>query len=286
MILERHVEVLRAGFREHVHALVAGFGYCSECLRSRHVHDVQRHVASHLRQHDGAVGRLTFEQARTRVTVVFRVGLATRDVLLHEHVDRDAVLGVHHDRRAVFAGGLHRSQDLAVVGIEHTRVGHEQLERGDSFVVDEIRHVLQRLLIHTTDDLVERVVDGAVAACLAVPLGKALMHVLAVALQCHVDDGGDATPCGSDRSCLEGVTRTGTTERKFHVRVHVDATRYHVLALGVDHLVGHDAKRVGLPALQERTDRLAFNEHVNVVAPSRADYRAVFDEYLRHVVTP
>jgi hypothetical protein len=51
--------------------------------------------------------------------VVDRVGLAARERLLDKDVDRDAVLGVHHDHGAVLAGLLHRAQDLAVVAVEH-----------------------------------------------------------------------------------------------------------------------------------------------------------------------
>ena len=48
-----------------------------------------------------------------------RVGVAAGDRLRDQHVDRDAVLRVHHDERAVVRRPLHRAQDLAVVGVEH-----------------------------------------------------------------------------------------------------------------------------------------------------------------------
>ena len=102
----------------------------------------------------------------------FGIGLAAGERLGDEHVDGDAVLGVHHDHRPGLAGVLHRPQDLAVVGVEHAGVGHEQLEAGDALVVDEVRHRLQRLLVDAADDLVEAVVDGAVAVGLAVPVGE------------------------------------------------------------------------------------------------------------------
>ena len=162
------------------------------------------------------------------------IGLAAGQRLCDEHVDGDAVLGVHHDHRAALAGVLHRPQDLAVVAVEHAGVGHEQLEAGDALVVDEVLHRLQRLVVDAADDLVEAVVDGAVPVGLAVPVGEAVDHVLAGALHGDVDDGGDATPRGGDRAGLERVGRGGAAERQLHVGVHVDATRDHVLAGGVD----------------------------------------------------
>ena len=58
------------------------------------------------------------------------IGVAAGERLGDQHVDGDAVLGVHHDHRPGLAGVLHGRQDLSVVGVEHTGVGHEQLEAG------------------------------------------------------------------------------------------------------------------------------------------------------------
>ena len=227
--------------------------------------------------------RLTLEEARARVAVVLRVGLTTREVLLHEHVDRDAVFGVHHDRRAVVARLLHCAQDLAVVGVEHARIGHEQLERRDTLVLHEVVHVGECLVVDATDDLVERVVDRAIAGGLCVPLGERLLHVLAIALHGEVDDRGHTTPRRGGRSSFERVARKRATEWQLHVRVHVDATGHHVLTLGVDHLVGGDVQRLGLAALEERRNRVALDEDVDFVSPGRADDRAVLDQCACHV---
>ena len=63
-LLERQVQVLRAGLGEHVAPLVAGRGDLLERLAGRHVHDVQRHVAGHLGQHDRPVRGLALERRR------------------------------------------------------------------------------------------------------------------------------------------------------------------------------------------------------------------------------
>ena len=234
LILERQVEVLRTRLGEHVLAVVPRRGNLLERLRGRHVHDVERNVPRHLGELDGPVGRLPLELGGTGERVEPGIGLAPRQRLADEHVDRDAVLGVHHHDRAALAGILHRPQDLAVVGVEDAGVRHEQLEAGDALVVDEVRHRLQRLLVDAADDLVEAVVDRAVPVGLVVPLGEPVHHVLAGALHGEVDDGGDAAPRRGDRAGLERVGRGGATERELHVGVHVDAAGDHVLAGGVD----------------------------------------------------
>jgi hypothetical protein len=47
--------------------------------------------------------------------------------LLDEHVDRVAVLGVHHHERARLGGDLHRREERLVVDHQRALVGHEEL---------------------------------------------------------------------------------------------------------------------------------------------------------------
>ncbi len=89
-------------------------------------------------------------------------GLAPGQGLGHQHVDGDAVLGVHHDRGPVGPGLLHGPEDLAVGRVEDAGVGHEQLEARHP-LVDEHVHLLARLFVDVRHDHVEAVVDGAVA---------------------------------------------------------------------------------------------------------------------------
>ena len=150
-----------------------------------------------------------------------------------EHVDGDAVLGVHHDHRAVARGRLHGPQDLPVVAVEDARVGHEELEAGDA-LGDELVHRLERVVVDAADDLVERVVDRAVAVGLGVPGGEPVLHALAGALHGEVDDRRRAAPGRRAGAGLEGVGGERAAERQLHVRVAVDAARDDVLAGGVD----------------------------------------------------
>ena len=107
---------------------MASLGQRIERFRSRHVHDVQRHVARNFGQHNCAASCFTLQQAWSAVAVVLRVGFAACNVLLHQNVDSNAVFGVHHDGGTVVACLLHCSQDLAVVRIEHAGIRHKQFE--------------------------------------------------------------------------------------------------------------------------------------------------------------
>jgi hypothetical protein len=207
-------------------------------------------------------------------------GLTARQRLLHEHVDGDAVLGVHHDDGAVVGGALHGPQDLAVVGVEDARVGHEQLEAGDPLVVDEVVHGLQRVVVDVAEDHVEAVVDGAVAVGLGVPGRQPVLHHLAGALHGEVQDGGGATVSRRHRSRLERVGCERATEGQLHVGVHVDAAGDHVLASGVDGAVGADAR--GLARRVHGGDGLAVDEHIVGHRPARPDDGPAGDERSRH----
>ncbi len=166
-----------------------------------------------------------------------RAGLSPGGSLLAEHVDGDAVLGVHADHGAVLGGDLHGPEDLGVVAVEDARVGHEQLEAGDS-LGDEAVHLLEGSVVDVAQDHVEGVVDGALALGLGEPGVEALTHVLADPLDGEVDDRRGAAPRCRPRADLEGVGRERAPERQFHVGVAVDAPRYDVLARGVDDPVG------------------------------------------------
>lgn len=149
-------------------------------------------------------------------------------------------------------------------------------------VLDQADHVLQGVLVDPTDDLVERVVDGALTLGFAVPLSQSVVHVLAVALHSHVDDGGDATPGRRARAGLEGVGREGATEGQFHVGVNVDATGQHELALGVDDLVTTLLGAGEVTRCTDGGDLLALDEHVVLVHSGRRDHLSVLDQYLGH----
>ncbi|CAB4852090.1 unannotated protein [freshwater metagenome] len=225
--------------------------------------------------------RLRFQWRRARVAVELRVGLAAGECLLHQHIDGHTVLGVHHDHRATVGGGLHGLQDLTVIAVEHARVGHEQLEAADALVVHEVLHRLQRLIVDTTDDLVERVVDGALAVGLLVPCGQTLVHVLASALHGHVNDGGGAAPCGRSRAGFEGVAGERAAERQLHVRVHIDTAGDDVLAGSVDDAV--DALFGEVPGRAERADGLTVEQHVLGDDARGADDLAVLNQGGGHV---
>ena len=275
-LFQRQPEILRAGLGEHVATFMTGGGDLVQRVAGRHVHDVERHVAGDMAEHDGTMRGFGLERRGPGVAVELRVGVAAGQGLLHQHVDGDSVLGMHHDHRPALGGGLHGPQQLAVVAVEHARVGHEQLEAGDTLVVDEVLHALQRLLVDATDDLVEGVVDGALALCFAMPVGERSVHVAARVLHRHVDDRGDTAPRGSAGAGLERVAGQGAAKGHLHVGVHVDAAGDDVLAGRVDDPVaaflGEVARRT------ERGDGLVGDQHVLGDHAGGRDDPAVLDE--------
>ena len=251
-----------------------------ERVARAHVHDVERHVAGHVAEHDGAVRGLGLERRGPCVAVELGVGVAACDGLLHEHVDGRPVLGVHHDHGAALACRLHGAQDLAVVAVEHARVGHEQLEARDA-LVHQLVHRLERVVVDPADDLVERVVDGALALGLRVPRRETVLHALAGPLHGEVDDRRRAAERSCPRSGLEGVARERAAERQLHVGVAVDPARHDVLPGGVDHAIG-TGREVGaerrVAGGHQRDDLLAVDEHVHRLRGHGGDDEAAPDQ--------
>ena len=287
LIFERQVEVLRARLAEDVLAVVAGPRQLLDGLLRADVHDVQRR-AGEVRQHDRAVRGLLFHLPRAGDAVEVRRGLALLDELFGQHVDDRTVLGVHHRQQPRVRGDLHRAEDLRVVGVEHAGVGHEHLEARDA-LVDEARQSGEGVGIHPSDDLVEAVIDRAVARRELVPVREAVLHALAGALHGEVDDRRRPAPGGGARAGLEGVRGARAAEGQLHVRVRVDPAGDDVLPGRVDHAV-HGCREVMAEQRgargQHGGDGLAVEQHVGGGASGRRDDGAAGDEGRRHVRPP
>lgn len=183
------------------------------------------------------MGGLGFEEGLADLAVIPRIRFPACQRLFDQHVDRDAVLRVHHDQAAVLGGALHGAQDLAVVAVEDARVGHELLEGGDALLHQQV-HLLERVLVHVRHDHVEAVVDRAVALRLGVPGVEALAEGMADALHGEVDDRRRTAPGGGAGAGLEGVGGGGAAEGQLHVGVGVDTPGDDVLSGGVDGAFG------------------------------------------------
>ena len=185
------------------------------------------------------MGGLTLEDRLAHDPVIDGICLTAVQRLFHIHVYGDAILGVHADRRPVLRCLLHGPHDLAVVGVEDPRVGHEHLEAGHAFSNQKL-HLLEGLVVDVAGDHVESVIDGAVAPRLLHPRLPAVHGRLADGLHREVDDGGRSAPGRSPSPGLEGVSGEGATERQFHVGVDVDPAGDHQLPGGVDDLIRLD----------------------------------------------
>ena len=179
------------------------------------------------------MGGFGLEFLAPHIAVIDRSGLAPLEGLRSQHVDGQAVLGVHHDQPAVAGRLLHGPQDLAVVRQHHARVGHEQLEAGDA-LIDQQVHFLESVVVDAAENHVESVVDGTVAFGLGHPGVEALTHVLAGGLHSEIDNGGGTAPRRGPGSCLECVGGEGAAEGQLHVGVHIHPARHHQASGRVD----------------------------------------------------
>ncbi len=254
------VQVLGAGLGEDVPAVVAGLRHRGERLLGGQVDDVQRR-AGDLGQPDGPRGGLPFQFGRPGPAVPPGVGVPAGQRLRDEHVDRDAVFRVHHDRRTAAGGPLHGLEDLAVGRVEHARIGHEHLEAGHA-LADQYVHLLERLLVDIGDDHVEPVVDAGLALGLGVPGVQRLAQRAALGLHGEVQQRGGAAPGGRAGPGLEVVGGERPAERHVQVGMHVDAAGDDVLAGGVDGLVDGAGEGIGAGRVEQCRHGLAVDQHV------------------------
>ena len=284
LLLEREVEVLRTGLAEHVLSVVACPRELLDRLLGAHVHHVEGGTGQ-VREHDGAMGGLLLHLPGAGLAVEEGIGVPRGNELLGQHVDGGTVLGVHHGEHPAVRGHLHRLEDLRVVGVEDARVGHEELEARDP-LVDEGRHRGEGVVVDTADDLVEAVVDRAVAGGEVVPAGKTVLDALAVLLHREVDDRGGAAPGGGAGSRLERVRREGSAEGQLHVRVRVDPAGDDVLSGGIDDRVdgtGQVRAEEHRSRREDGDDPLAVDEHVGFAPAGRRDHGPARDECGCHV---
>ncbi len=179
---------------------------------------------------------------------------------------------------------LEGAQHLAVVAVEHARVGHEQLEAGDA-LADERLHLLERALVDVGHDHVERVVDRAVAVGLRVPGVEPLAQRAADLLDREVDDRGRAAPCGRAGAGLERVRRRRPAEGHLHVGVPVDPAGHDVAPGRIDLGVGRPRLRHGRPGGRQRDDRLVLDQHVRGRLLRGGDHQTAADHRPTHGAT-
>ena len=111
-------------------------------------------------------------------------------------------------------------------------------------------------------------------SALAIQASHPSIKAAALGLNGEVDDGGGASPGRRPGAGLEAVRSEGSTERKLHVGVDVDAPRNDVLAGGVDHLVGCPLAS----SCSQGGDLVAFDEDVSLEAPGVGDNETILDK--------
>ena len=238
-----------------------------------HVHDVER-ATGDAGELDRPVRRLALRLWRSRQRVIVRVGVAGRERLFDEHVDRVSVLGVHHHERARPRGDLHRAEERLVVDLERAFVRHEQLVRGDA-LVGERRELLEASRLGEVGhrDVVAHV-DQRLALALAVPVGEGVGKALALRLDAEVDVARGAAERRRLMARADVVDRRGAAERHVEVGVRVDEPGQDELPARVDRRVCADVQ-----VLAEEGDPLAVDEDVADVVVGRRHDTAALDQH-------
>jgi hypothetical protein len=237
------------------------------------VYHVQRR-AGDTGELDCAIRRLTLELGGPSQSVVLRRSVALGERLLDEHVDRVAVLGVHHHDGAAVGGDLHALEKRLVIDHHGALVRHEELVARHP-LVGQTRQVGERpVLLQIRDRNVEADVEHRLLRVdLAVPGIERLTEALARLLHAEVHDRADAAERARDRALVEVVGGDGAAERGIHVGVDVDAGRHDVFSRGVD-----DAVCLNVERFADERHPLAVDEHVSGVVVGCRDNPAALDQ--------
>ena len=162
-------------------------------LLARDVDDVERAAGDARRA--GSPGSSPRPRARAGGSARGRRGsvFPAASASLDEHVDRVAVLRVHHHERAARRAATSIApKSVSSETMERALVRHEELVRGDA-LVGQRRELLERAaLVEVGDGDVEAVVDQRLAVRLRVPGLERLRERLALALDAEVDVAGRA----------------------------------------------------------------------------------------------
>jgi hypothetical protein len=208
------------------------------------------------RELDRPVCRLALGDRRPGRGVPLWLGIAFGQRLFDEHVYGIAVLGVDHHERAGLGGDPHGLEERLVVDHDRALVGHEELVARHA-LLGGLGEVVQRSPVAKVGDgEVEADVDeGLGPLYLLVPRRECVWEALARLLQAEVHDGGRPSEGSRGRPRGEVVAGDGPAEGHLHVGMGVYGAGDHVLAGGVDDLVGLDVERTpdkrDLPVLDE-----------------------------------
>ena len=94
---------------------MTGSGDLFKRISCRKVNDIQRRVSRDFGELHGAMCRLTLEFWWTGETVKHRIGVTLRNCLRAKHINRNAILGMHHRHHPKISRDLHRSENLSII---------------------------------------------------------------------------------------------------------------------------------------------------------------------------
>ena len=120
----------------------------------------------------------------------------------------------------------------------------------------------------------EAVVDQRLSFALGVPDVERLAERLPLRLDAEVDVRRRAAEGRGDMPVVEVVDGRLAAPGHLEMRVRIDDARQHVLARGVDHLVGGQVER-----LADQGDPLAFDVDVGDIVVRRGDDAATLDQH-------
>ena len=181
------------------------------------------------------VGRLSFHLRGARLRVSFR----TRDAHIHQLPlqlpNKFAILGVYGWNSTKFPRPHKAIHENLIIGHDRALVRHEVLEAINPMVVHQGAHICVDRIVPPSHCNMESIIRNSLFRPLP-PLQKCFHQGLLWTRDHKINDAGCA-PCQA--SCGTGkkiFTCNCAHKRQLHVRMRINTTRHHVLAVGLHDL--------------------------------------------------
>ena len=229
-------QVLRAGFRPEM--LLSGRPGPADFFQpfpGGQVNNVDRRLPGRPGQVQQPADRFRLCLRRPAHRMPFRLGFAFPHKPFPPVGHHPMVLAVCGDQDLLPPGPLQHLHQVQVV--QPVIVGHIDFEAGNAFLPGNLRHILQRFIVHMLQHAVEAVVHRGVSVRQPVVFLHLVPGAAALRAEGHVVHNRGCPAAGRrGRSCIEIVDHPGNPHVQVHVRMDIHRSRQHNLPRRLNHL--------------------------------------------------
>ena len=205
--------------------------------------------------------------------MIQRGQVSFRPVFGDEKIDHIAVGGMHGNHTTALLHFIHQAHHLFIIDHQRSLVGHEHLERGNAFLLDQVHDLFTGVVVEIGHGHVKAVIAHAITTGTATPLFIRLVKRMSLFLQDEIDHHGGAPVQGGPGTGFVIIAAESAHERHFEVNMRVDESGEGIEPGSIDLFVCPDVE-----ILTKRRDAFALDEDIAHIIVGSANDMGVFDE--------